>query len=123
VSLQAAPVPDTDGDGVPDDRDNAIDVPNPDQRDSDGDGYGNVSDPDLNQDLVVDLFDLSLLDARWGGSDADADFNGDGQVDGADLSVMDGLFGGRPGRSWIDTPPMGLSDVPEWLVAQADGIH
>ncbi len=95
---------DTDGDGVGDFRDNATLVPNADQRDSDGDGYGNVVDPDLNQDLIVDIFDLSLLDERFGSSDADADFNGDGSVDLFDLSVLDGLFGGPPGPSYVDRP-------------------
>ncbi len=93
---------DSDGDGVGDFHDNAIDVPNPDQRDTDGDGYGNVIDADLNQDLIIDLFDLSLLEAVFGSNDANADFNGDGSVDLFDLSVLDALFGGPPGRSWVD---------------------
>lgn len=35
---------DTDGDGVPDDIDNAPTIPNPDQLDTDGDGIGDVAD-------------------------------------------------------------------------------
>jgi hypothetical protein len=35
---------DTDGDGVPDFFDNCVNTPNPDQRDKDGDGYGDVCD-------------------------------------------------------------------------------
>ncbi len=38
--------PDTDDDGVPDHLDNCPDVPNPDQRDSDGDGAGDACDLD-----------------------------------------------------------------------------
>jgi len=37
--------PDTDGDGVSDCTDNCIAVPNPDQRDCDGDGTGSACDP------------------------------------------------------------------------------
>ena len=107
-------MPDTDGDGVGDFRDNAVLVPNPDQRDSDGDGYGNVADPDLNQDLLVDIFDLSLLDERFGSADADADFNGDGSVDLFDLSVLDSFFGGPPGPSYVDAPPQ-LAAVLPWV--------
>ena len=108
---------DTDGDGVGDFRDNAILVANADQRDSDGDGYGNVVDADLNQDLVIDLFDLSLLDQRFGGNDADADFNGDASVDLYDLSILDALFGGPPGRSYIDQPVVAAEGLSELFVA------
>jgi len=37
---------DSDGDGVPDGDDNCPEVPNPDQRDTDGDGVGDECDPD-----------------------------------------------------------------------------
>lgn len=93
---------DADGDGIFDDADNAIYVFNSDQRDTDGDGYGNIVDADLNQDLVVDFFDLSMLDGVFGSSDANADFNGDGSVDFFDLSILDGLFGQAPGPSYVD---------------------
>lgn len=110
---------DTDGDGVGDFRDNAVDVANPDQRDSNGDGYGNVVDPDLNQDLVVDLLDLSLFEAVFDSGDADADFNGDGSVDLLDLSVLDAYFGGPPGRSYVDLPPAAAPAAVEALVVAA----
>jgi Ca2+-binding RTX toxin-like protein len=90
---------DVDGDGIDDSADNALGVANPDQRDTDGDGYGNVVDADLNQDLMVDLIDLSLFEEAFGTESADADFNGDGAVDLFDLSMLDALFGQAPGPS------------------------
>ena len=48
---------DTDADGVPDSVDNCIDVPNPDQSDSDGDGLGDRCDGDLDGDGVAELED------------------------------------------------------------------
>ena len=40
-------------------------VANADQRDVDGDEFGNVCDPDLNNDGVVNALDLGLLRARF----------------------------------------------------------
>ena len=112
-------VGDTDGDGIPDDEDNAVFVPNADQRDTDGDGYANIIDADLNQDMVVDFFDLSMLDGTFFTSDANADFNGDGIVDFFDLSLMDGMFGQAPGPSYVDGG-YGLPPVAEDLFAAAE---
>ena len=44
-----------------------------------------------------------LLDGAFGSSDDNADFNGDGVVDFFDLSIMDGRFGQAPGPPYIDT--------------------
>ena len=101
---------DSDGDLVPDIGDNAIFVANADQRDSNGDGYGNVIDADLNGDRVVDVADLLVFRGAFGatglvdGTDprADADFNGGGVVDVQDLLVFRGLFGEPLGASGID---------------------
>ncbi|WP_372728276.1 thrombospondin type 3 repeat-containing protein [Nocardioides sp.] len=41
---------DRDSDGVPDDRDNCVKVPNPDQADLDGDGEGDACDKDIDGD-------------------------------------------------------------------------
>ena len=41
---------DLDGDGLRDARDNCLEIPNRDQRDTDGDGYGNLCDADFDND-------------------------------------------------------------------------
>ncbi len=92
---------DADGDGVSNAADNCIQRANADQRDSNGDGFGNVCDADLNDDGIVNVVDLGLLRLSFFGADADADFNGDGVVNVADLGVMRTLFGLPPGPSGV----------------------
>jgi len=105
---------DTDGDGIPDDQDNCMRTPNgplaPDaggnsQLDTDGDGYGNLCDGDLNNDGSTNTLDLNLYkqahrtslgDANY---DVDADFNGDGQINTLDLNIYKGLHRLPPGPS------------------------
>jgi hypothetical protein len=107
-------VPDTDDDGYADDVDNAVFVPNPDQRDSDGDGYGNIVDADLDNSLMVDLVDVSLFESAFGTTGGEADFNGDDAVDLFDLSVLEALFGLAPGpaagESGADLAAMAFSN-------------
>ena len=91
--------PDTDGDGVADDVDNCTDVVNPDQRDTNGDGFGNACDADLNNDGTINVVDLGLLRAVFFTADPDADFNGDGTVNVVDLGIMRQSFFGAPGPS------------------------
>ncbi len=78
---------DGDGDGIPDLLDNAGATYNPDQRDSDGDGYADVADADLDGDGRVGAGDFfqhfrPCLGADAGASPgcAAADFDGDGSV-------------------------------------------
>ena len=92
---------DTDADGVVDTLDNCTLVANLDQRDSNGDGYGNVCDADLNNDGVINVIDLGILKSVFFSADADADFNGDGQVNVVDLGLMKMSFFGAPGPSGI----------------------
>ena len=92
---------DEDGDGIPDDIDNCLGVFNPDQRDTDGDGFGNRCDADLNNDGAVNFADLAIFRTRFATSNPDADFNGDGVVNFQDLAIFTGLFGKRPGPSAV----------------------
>jgi hypothetical protein len=91
--------PDDDGDGVANVHDNCTLVDNPDQRDTDTDGYGNFCDGDLDGSLNVNFSDLVLFKGVFNTADADADFNGDGAVNFSDLVIFKGLFNKPPGPS------------------------
>jgi hypothetical protein len=93
---------DTDGDGVPDNRDNAILVANANQRDTDGDGYGNIVDADFNNDMIVNFADLSYMKQRFFGNDPHADLDGNGLVNFGDLSILKSMFFKSPGDSFVD---------------------
>ena len=90
---------DEDNDLIPDINDNCRLVANTNQRDTNGDGFGNVCDADLNDDGVINVVDLGLLRAVFFSADPDADFNGDGVVNVVDLGIMRASFFGPPGPS------------------------
>lgn len=104
ATLYGAPA-DTDGDGVPDAADNCSALANADQRDTDGDRYGNACDADLNGNGAVNAGDLALFRVAFGsnGTSANwnphADFNGSGSVNAADLAIFRTRFGQPPGPS------------------------
>ncbi len=99
VGLNLTGVGDADGDGVADDVDNCTNEPNADQRDTDGDGHGNICDADLTNDCIVNVSDLGQLRIVFFTPDPDADFNGDGVVNFVDLGRMRTLFFAAPGPS------------------------
>jgi len=101
---------DFDGDGQLDWRDNCRLIPNPRQRDTDGDGYGNICDADVDSDGRVttswgESFPRSLrgdveaiaLTARDGGYRPDHDLDGDNEVSERDVSIAQILLFMPPG--------------------------
>ena len=105
---------DSDLDGVPDSDDNCTLVPNgpliPDaggysQRDTDNDGYGNICDPDFDNNGFINAADLAYLKANFFSGDPHADLNGDGFVNAADLAIAKQMFFGPPGPSGLHPYP------------------
>ncbi|MBW2421797.1 MAG: trypsin-like serine protease, partial [Deltaproteobacteria bacterium] len=100
-------LPDGDSDGVGDPNDNCSLVANPSQLDTNADGYGNICDPDLNNDGAVGLPDINGFRSAFGASagdpafDPDADFNGDGATGIPDFNLFRAYFGGTPGPSGL----------------------
>jgi len=101
-NLVPPPPPDADGDGVPDATDNCTLVVNASQLDTNGDGYGNLCDADLNNNGVVDSQDGALLKAAFGSAlFPDRDLNGNGVVDSQDGALLKSRFGQPPGPSGV----------------------
>jgi hypothetical protein len=92
---------DSDGDGVTDSDDNCTLLANADQRDTNGDGYGNVCDPDLDNDQIVNFADLGLLKSVFFTSDPDADLDGSGSVNFTDVGTLKAFFFLPPGPSGL----------------------
>ncbi|MFK8015612.1 MAG: spondin domain-containing protein [Gammaproteobacteria bacterium] len=92
---------DSDGDDIGDDVDNCTVTANAAQTDSNGDGFGNACDADLNNDCTINVVDLGLLRSVFFSADADADLNGDGVVNVVDLGLMRSAFFASPGPSAV----------------------
>jgi hypothetical protein len=94
--------PDEDGDGVTDDRDNCLGVPNPDQEDIDRNARGDVCD-DFDRDGVTQYEDNCPDDPNWDQEDTD----GDGVGDTCDR--MENRFSER--NPWVPWVGIGVAAV------------
>ena len=103
---------DSDHDGVPDFRDNCQHESNPSQFDSDGDGFGNSCDADLNQNGFVNAQDFGIFVRAYTSRLGDechipeADFNQDNVVDSFDFTYyfLPQYQRGLPGPSVVSCP-------------------
>jgi hypothetical protein len=94
--------PDTDSDGILDSSDNCTLAYNPQQVDSDVDGYGNRCDGDLDGNKFVSAADVVLFRAQLGKPSVapvfnPADFDANGWVNAFDTAIFRSMIGKPPG--------------------------
>jgi len=94
---------DTDGDAIPDGDDNCRLTCNPGQQDTDGDGFGNICDCDLDNDGQVGPSDFGLFKAAWYKTLGDSAWNPDADFD-SNLAVGPSDFGIFKQR-WFTSAP------------------
>lgn len=99
-------IPDADADGVLDVVDNCSAAANAGQCDSDGDGYGNACDADLNNNGGANAQDTTLYRQQLGQPSAGpafnaADINCNGAVNAQDSTLFRQLLGKPPGPSGL----------------------
>jgi uncharacterized repeat protein (TIGR03803 family) len=92
---------DADDDNVLDGDDNCMLIGNADQRDTNADGYGNICDPDLDNNGIVRVRDFRIFRAALGTGNPHADFDGNGIVDLVDFDTLKAFFGKAPGPSGL----------------------
>lgn len=115
VSHPVSAAGDLDGDGIADDVDNCSAVVNVDQRDTDGDGFGNRCDTDLNNDGVTNGLDVGILRAAFGSAGPLPDFNADGVVNGLDVGILRAYFGKAPGPGAVRPAPITAQQASRFL--------
>ena len=127
-------VADSDGDTILDGFDNCTFVANSNQLDSDGDGYGNFCDADLDNTGTVTAYDFGLMRSVLGKPAsanplaAAADLNGSGSVTADDFGLLRSAIGKSPGPSaaspaaYVNATPVSANPVlsigpaPAWVL-------
>ena len=136
---------DSDGDGIVDVSDNCDFVVNPEQLDTDGDGIGDLCDPDMDGDGVTNELDNCPMDYNPDQANNDNDSRGDicdTDDDNDGYSDIQDFFPFDP-NEWLDTDRDGIGnntdtdddndsylddedafpiDPREWLDTDGDGI-
>lgn len=92
---------DSDSDGVPDASDNCTLRSNPAQTDTDNDGYGNICDPDYDNNRVVNFNDFILMRSAFFKVDQNIDLDGNGIVNFADMGILRQMLYQEPGPSGV----------------------
>ncbi|MFK8032180.1 MAG: thrombospondin type 3 repeat-containing protein, partial [Gammaproteobacteria bacterium] len=96
---------DTDLDSVGDSFDNCLNVENFDQTDTDGDGFGNACDADINNDCIVNFIDISQFTPRFNSAvgdplyDENFDIDSSGALNFVDYAAFTSSFQLPPGPS------------------------
>jgi hypothetical protein len=106
-SLAIGQAPDADRDSVDDAQDGCLGAYNPDQLDTNQNGYGNACDADYDGDGVVGVSDFVRLGAAFGthtddpGFDPGLDAEGDAAIGMSEFMILGRSFGGAPGPSGL----------------------
>lgn len=100
------PAVDSDGDGVFDDTDNCTALSNAGQQDTDGDGFGNRCDPDVDNNCIVNFGDISQFPGAFQTANPLFDFDSSGGfVNFGDYAILTSFFQMQPGPSALAACP------------------
>lgn len=104
IDLTVPQPSDQDQDGILDSVDNCVLTANATQLDTDGDGFGNACDADLDNSCLVECADVAVYENLFlQTGESIADFNGDGIVNHLDTAVFRSKFFNPPGPSGSST--------------------